>query len=240
MSSGRAHSCFRACVCVTAFLHSNRVFPLLSPRLGWSRMRHEDTIPRTLRVRIAVTGLETSQTAETKDYGHPRHERDGLFWPGQPSSRRAVAHLQGGMAAVSARRHAYRAIDSWRRRRADADRTSPASHGGIVLAEPSQLGASRASRIASSSRAHPQLCAGETRASALHQTLTSSLDWTGSPSVGLTSFTSTPEHIDFHNFSLFTLTTSISAEHACMMSMLATRACTTPYLHMASHKDKLG
>ena len=100
----------RACVCVTAFLHSNRVFPLLSPRLGWSRMRHEDTIPRTLRVRIAVTGLETSQTAETKDYGHPRHERDGLFWPGQPSSRRAVAHLQGGMAAVSALRHAYRAI----------------------------------------------------------------------------------------------------------------------------------
>ena len=171
MSSGRAHSCSRASLCVTAFLHSNRVFPLLSPRLGWSRMRHEDTIPRTLRVRIAVTGLETSQTAETKDYGHPRHERDGLFWPGQPSSRRAVAHLQGGMAAVSARRHAYRAIDSWRRRRADADRTSPASHGGIVLAEPSQLGASRASRIACSSRAHPQLCAGETRTSALHQLL---------------------------------------------------------------------
>ena len=161
-SSGRAHSCFRASLCVTAILHSNCVFPLLSPRLGWSRMRHEDTIPRTLRVRIAVTGLETSQTAETKDYGHPRHERDGLFWPGQPSSRRAVAHLQGGMAAVSARRHAYRAIDSWRRRRADADRTSPASHGGIVLAEPShsvhrdrRASLARRVRIRSSALARP-------------------------------------------------------------------------------------
>ena len=41
MSSGRAHSCSRASLCVTAFLHSNRVFPLLSPRLGWSRMRHD-------------------------------------------------------------------------------------------------------------------------------------------------------------------------------------------------------
>ena len=146
----------------------NYVLALLSPRLGWSRMRHKDTIPLTSR------DCEDAPTLASRPHRQPSK---GLRAPTACggtgwrfcwlSSRSCRGPPSGWDAFCSTTRivHASSMASSSCRRR----QRSSAYLNGLCLRNHPNIGASLSSHMARSSYAHPQLCTDETRASALLQ-----------------------------------------------------------------------
>lgn len=211
-----------------ASLPCNCVLALLSPRLGWSRMRHKDTIPLTSACEEAPDWPQDLTDSRVKVYGHPRHAAGRAGGFAGSALVRAVAHLRGGM--LSARRHASSTRHPWRRRRADADKdhrhTSTACVCGITLTSAHRSRSTwlaRHMRILSSAltRPAPVLYFNSYIVARLDRVI-----------IGRAYIIHFNIGARTTTVSLFASTTSLSAEHARMMSTPCTCACTT--LHVST------